>query len=331
MCCICLLKVAHDYGRERYDRVMLLVCSNQLCDVVVHPACYGISVEELDILKRQQKLKWYCDKCCQVQQERVKCTMCPNVIGAFIRDQNSPGEWIHVVCYWQLLASCTRESSKILSCYLCESLTDSIFGTVLKCEKCPRYFHATCAHKLGCFDSRNLQTLCTEHSQKKDNLWSKWAELCPLQPKKDVEFLTLFPRCESPNIQKLVEFHNYFQPTQHPHLVRQHPRFEGDLYGPLWTRGIGKLKEGLCRLCPPESWFKIKISAYWYHLNFHHGISQTTGKQFLPPEKERYNAEKRLREGLCHQCLQWVPLDSVRHTPVNVPRIYWWKHAQKCH
>ncbi|KNE61785.1 hypothetical protein AMAG_18686 [Allomyces macrogynus ATCC 38327] len=111
-------------------------------------------------------------------------------------------------------------------------------------------------------------------------------------------------------------------------------RFPNDLYTPNWTRGVGHGKEGLCRLCPPESgeaWFKIKVSAYWYHLNYHHGVSQTSGRPFDAPVQERFDSTARIREGLCHKCHKWIPLDSPRHTPVNVPQIYWWKHAQKCH
>ncbi|KNE70616.1 hypothetical protein AMAG_15373 [Allomyces macrogynus ATCC 38327] len=117
-------------------------------------------------------------------------------------------------------------------------------------------------------------------------------------------------------------------------LTFQELRFPNDLYTPNWTRGVGHGKEGLCRLCPPESgeaWFKIKVSAYWYHLNYHHGVSQTSGRPFDAPVQERFDSTARIREGLCHKCHTWIPLDSPRHTPVNVPQIYWWKHAQKCH
>eukprot|EP00834_Sanchytrium_tribonematis_P004338 NODE_207_length_12890_cov_0.936518.p8 type:complete len:159 gc:universal NODE_207_length_12890_cov_0.936518:9587-9111(-) len=50
-----------------------------------------------------------------------------------------------------------------------------------------------------------------------------------------------------------------------------------DLYTPIYVRGKGKTKEGLCRLCKRPSWFNIKISQYWYHLNIIHGISSSTG------------------------------------------------------
>ncbi|KAJ1649898.1 hypothetical protein IWQ61_009154, partial [Dispira simplex] len=47
--------------------------------------------------------------------------------------------------------------------------------------------------------------------------------------------------------------------------------------------------------------------------------------------KAELNWKPQVWEGLCHQCQEWVPLNSVRDVSVNVPEIYWWKHAQKCH
>ncbi|KAL7750581.1 hypothetical protein RI367_003922 [Sorochytrium milnesiophthora] len=122
-----------------------------------------------------------------------------------------------------------------------------------------------------------------------------------------------------------------FRPAGGSKMTRQELRWDNDLYTPYWVSGVGKSKQGLCRLCLSESWHKIKISAYWYHLNFHHGISSTTGRPFKNPLQERYNWHTRLREGLCHKCKSWVPLDSARQTLVKVPEIYWWKHAQQCH
>ncbi|KAI0244421.1 hypothetical protein L0F63_002714 [Massospora cicadina] len=114
--------------------------------------------------------------------------------------------------------------------------------------------------------------------------------------------------------------------------VTQSPRFPGDEYTPRWVRGIGKAKEGLCPHCTDRAvWLKIKISAYWYHLNYQHGISSITGKPFRPPLEYRINPETELKEALCHKCRNWINSESTRNKPVNVEEIYWWKHAQKCH
>ena len=59
--------------------------------------------------------------------------------------------------------------------------------------------------------------------------------------------------------------------------LEQHTKSKSDLYTPMFTRAKGKQKEGLCRICKDPSWFKIKISQYWYHLNMTHGISSSTG------------------------------------------------------
>ena len=43
----------------------------------------------------------------------------------------------------------------------------------------------------------------------------------------------------------------------------QQRRFLGDLYTPSWIRGRGNSREGLCSLCNPPVWFRMKQSAYW--------------------------------------------------------------------
>ncbi|KAJ9049190.1 hypothetical protein DSO57_1027225 [Entomophthora muscae] len=122
------------------------------------------------------------------------------------------------------------------------------------------------------------------------------------------------------------------QTEEPPAPYQQSPRFPGDEYTPRWVRGIGKAKEGLCPHCTDRQvWLKIKISAYWYHLNYQHGISSITGKSFRPPLEYRINPETELKEALCHKCRNWINSESPRNKPVNVEEIYWWKHAQKCH
>ncbi|GJJ76983.1 cell cycle checkpoint control protein RAD9A [Entomortierella parvispora] len=64
------------------------------------------------------------------------------------------------------------------------------------------------------------------------------------------------------------------------------PRSDDDLYTPRWTKGTGREKVGLCPICMPERefWQKMKCSAYWYHLHYHHGISAQTGAAYPAPE-----------------------------------------------
>ncbi|CAB4461687.1 unnamed protein product [Rhizophagus irregularis] len=76
-------------------------------------------------------------------------------------------------------------------------------------------------------------------------------------------------------------------PDNGPEVTKQPPRFDGDMYTPRWVRGVGKSKEGLCPHCEPARWLKTKISAYWYHLNYQHGVSSITGRPFAQPTAER--------------------------------------------
>jgi hypothetical protein len=62
--------------------------------------------------------------------------------------------------------------------------------------------------------------------------------------------------------------------------------------------------------------------------NFH-GISSIGGYFFASPVDVRAVSGSSLKEGLCHQCNRWIPIQGDK--PVNVEEIYWFKHAQKCH
>ncbi|KAI8326213.1 hypothetical protein GQ54DRAFT_336821 [Martensiomyces pterosporus] len=109
-----------------------------------------------------------------------------------------------------------------------------------------------------------------------------------------------------------------------------------DMYTPRWIRGIGKGKEGLCPACFDDGkfvWRRMKCSAYWYHLNYFHGISSLTGRPFPKPESKRTvqdSSGRQRDQGLCHICDKWVYIDSSRKVQINVPEIYWWKHVQAC-
>ena len=87
-------------------------------------------------------------------------------------------------------------------------------------------------------------------------------------------------------------------------------RSEDDKYSPIWIRGHGIDREGLCPLCSPPVWLKIKQSAYWYHMNFFHGICAATGQPYKRPISYRFAYEerncKRVVEGHCGSCLHWI-------------------------
>ena len=113
-------------------------------------------------------------------------------------------------------------------------------------------------------------------------------------------------------------------------------RSDDDNYSPVWIRGRGVEREGLCPLCEPPHWFKIKQSAYWYHMNFYHGISAATGKPYKRPISYRSTSSNKV-EGHCGNCLQWVLLASdfkgtnQSDLEEGVSFAAWYKHAQKCH
>ncbi|KAH8548129.1 hypothetical protein BGW37DRAFT_508358 [Umbelopsis sp. PMI_123] len=107
---------------------------------------------------------------------------------------------------------------------------------------------------------------------------------------------------------------------------QQKLRYTGDQYTPKWVRYNGQAKEGLCDTCSPGKWLQLKNSAYWYHKQFFHGISSVSGKQFTGPIETRW-VDQDVKEGLCHQCHQWVPVSNVKRKN----SVLWYRHAHKCH
>jgi hypothetical protein len=120
-------------------------------------------------------------------------------------------------------------------------------------------------------------------------------------------------------------------------------RSEEDKYSPVWIRGRGVEREGLCPLCNPSVWLKIKQSAYWYHMNFYHGICAATGRPYKRPINYRFNYHEKsckgvVVEGHCGTCLQWIHLatefdgeESTESIEEHLQFTAWYKHAQKCH
>jgi len=111
-----------------------------------------------------------------------------------------------------------------------------------------------------------------------------------------------------------------------------------DLYTPRYIKGIGSSKHGLCPICLFEkkmAWFNMKFSAYWYHLQFNHGVSSVTLRPFPIPLEIRIACvddeyELPLIEAKCCECLKWVSIVGLKRTWVKVPEIFWWKHIASC-
>lgn len=126
---------------------------------------------------------------------------------------------------------------------------------------------------------------------------------------------------------------------------KRHPQ---DLYTPRVVRGTGMNREGLCEICSPGVWLKIKQSAYWYHMNFIHGVSAATGRPYEPPQSQRQKIVTRMggelvteTEGLCAYCEQWVFMvqesvvdrgsrDNDKEEREAAGNSVWWRHLQKC-
>jgi hypothetical protein len=147
----------------------------------------------------------------------------------------------------------------------------------------------------------------------------------------------------------------------HPQPHFQPPRFPNDQYTPVWTRGSGSEREGRCSLCQPPVWLKLKQSAYWYHMNYVHGISASTGLPYPEPLKYRLslgrNSDMVKCEGWCGECKAWKTVgskcreevaglldcfdgDYLNLAIINIsndtyrsmfPHTNWYKHCQKQH
>lgn len=123
-----------------------------------------------------------------------------------------------------------------------------------------------------------------------------------------------------------------------PMLVQyRQRRFAEDVYSPLMIRGRGAEREGCCPLCHDcQVWLKIKQSAYWYHMNFYHGICAATGRPYPPPEEIKRQPIQGKPEavrvyGSCSDCKEWILLASeLSKHEQSMPMNAWYKHSQKC-
>lgn len=117
------------------------------------------------------------------------------------------------------------------------------------------------------------------------------------------------------------------QPNDPARSQKQTPRFDGDLYTPVYVRGERATREGWCGYC--ASWHTLKDSAYWYHMHFNHGISCATGQR-LPAPKELRTTLGTGRgvddcDALCGGCGRWQLLVAGERG-----RTAWFRHAYKC-
>ncbi|KAF8645345.1 hypothetical protein AX16_007849 [Volvariella volvacea WC 439] len=108
--------------------------------------------------------------------------------------------------------------------------------------------------------------------------------------------------------------------------------------------GKGSSKVGLCPICveplnrggeDKKVWLHMKFSAFkCYHMQCAHGISASTGQPFSPPvafrSVKRHNPGKNerslLKEGKCHKCSKWVPIEGIKDLESKVKELYWYAY-----
>ncbi|KAJ3750061.1 hypothetical protein DFH05DRAFT_1465812 [Lentinula detonsa] len=134
----------------------------------------------------------------------------------------------------------------------------------------------------------------------------------------------------------------------HPGGIYNPPRNAFDLYTPRFVKGKGKDKMGMCPICIEDVerggegkkvWLAMKFSAYNYHMQYSHGISASSSMPFSPPlafrmtsRASNHKSEKTtMKEGKCHKCMKWVPVEGIKDVEVKVKELFWWKHAAACH
>ena len=104
---------------------------------------------------------------------------------------------------------------------------------------------------------------------------------------------------------------------------KKQERLDGDIYTPEQVRYGGIKKEGLCTVCPENErlWYKMRESAYRYHMQNKHGISAASLTYFRQAEaqivawvlKETTGATKTPQtnvrlcvESFCGECRKWI-------------------------
>ena len=133
-------------------------------------------------------------------------------------------------------------------------------------------------------------------------------------------------------------FHESFQDSPGSQLAEEYVPFsrisskEND-YKPAEYRGTSLKKEGRCPICV-NSWFRIKQSTYWYHMNYDHGI-KSNGEHYDMPVSMKRDSPNENVKALCGRCAEWVVLKSVRKqggvfVPFDPEFKQWFKHQQKC-
>lgn len=105
---------------------------------------------------------------------------------------------------------------------------------------------------------------------------------------------------------------------------------EIDLYTARWHMGRHLERLGWCHLCEVGDWYSMKRSQYLYHMQYEHGVNNTTKRVFDSPIAVKYLGDiSHSVEVLCPQCKQWVALS---HGPIrSLSFKCYFRHASYCH
>eukprot|EP01114_Cavostelium_apophysatum_P017285 TRINITY_DN5101_c0_g1_i1.p1 TRINITY_DN5101_c0_g1~~TRINITY_DN5101_c0_g1_i1.p1 ORF type:complete len:1126 (-),score=329.09 TRINITY_DN5101_c0_g1_i1:9-3386(-) len=131
------------------DTNQIVFCDG--CDIAVHQECYGI--------RYIPEGRWFCQKC--ESKEKVRCSLCPNLGGAFKR--TSDQQWAHIICaLWIPETGLAMDNGMVgeiegvdhisnarwrLVCEICKKRE----GACIQCSEksCTAAFHVTCGRQAG--------------------------------------------------------------------------------------------------------------------------------------------------------------------------------------
>lgn len=214
---------------------------------------------------------------------------------------------------------------------------------------------------------------------------SKFLKRIPLQDitntNRTISIMNGKLRHPQPSQPPILQHHHHQQQLHKEESIRfMEPKHSLDLYSPRWVRGKGFTREGLCHFChlqimasptkedsllvlknstsfPTETqqgnWYRIKQSAFWYHLHFHHGISAKRGERYPPIEEaslrllpvlSKYgipNEHLKKAQVHCRCCEEYITVWQQKSSNAlpfkpdllgTLPVLQnWWKHCQRRH
>eukprot|EP01083_Nonionella_stella_P044278 119274_1 len=155
-----------------------------ICNMGIHPICYGILPEEVANIKANP---WSCHRCTKIGAKNVECSLCPNTDDQAFTDTDD-GKWIHVSCSLYIPGPLYKDADHRTGVYNLNSIERSRMkmkcsvcrvkgGAVLQCgfKGCFTAYHVPCAARHGCcLEEREekgevfLHNFCAKHNNEAD-------------------------------------------------------------------------------------------------------------------------------------------------------------------